>query len=83
MEWTLFAAKWDGLSEGQAQRIAIARALLKRCAFLLFDEATSALDETTEREILNNIITHQKDKTLIFVTHRPEVLKYATHSIML
>lgn len=72
-----------GLSEGQAQRIAIARALLKRCAFLLFDEATSALDETTEREILNNIITHQKDKTLIFVTHRPEVLKYATHSIML
>lgn len=58
-----------GLSEGQAQRIAIARALLSRAPILLLDEATSALDEQTEYTLLKNL-KEMKDKTLIFITHK-------------
>lgn len=63
-----------GLSEGQAQRIAIARAILKEAPILLMDEATSALDVATERKILRNIITQKPNKTCIVTTHRPSVL---------
>lgn len=64
-----------GLSEGQAQRIAIARALLRRGDIMLFDEATSALDPDTERTLLHNILAQQR-KTVIFITHRPAVVDY-------
>ena len=67
-----------GLSEGQAQRIAIARALLRRAPFLLLDEATSALDTETERRVLQNIVGTFAGHTVIVVTHRPEVLQYCT-----
>ena len=67
-----------GLSEGQAQRIAIARALLRRAPFLLLDEATSALDTETERRVLQNIVGTFEGRTVIVVTHRPEVLQYCT-----
>ena len=63
-----------GLSEGQAQRIAIARAILRDAPVLLLDEATSALDVTTERQVLRNIITQRPNKTCIVTTHRPSVL---------
>ena len=63
-----------GLSEGQAQRIAIARAILKDAPILLMDEATSALDVATERSILRNIVTQKPNKTCIVTTHRPSVL---------
>ena len=63
-----------GLSEGQAQRIAIARAIVKDAPVLLLDEATSALDVTTERQVLRNIITQRPNKTCIVTTHRPSVL---------
>lgn len=63
-----------GLSEGQAQRIAIARAILRNSSILLLDEATSALDVTTERQVLRNIIQHHPNKTCIVTTHRPSVL---------
>ncbi len=63
-----------GLSEGQAQRIAIARAVLRDAPILLLDEATSALDVTTERQVLRNIITQHPNKTCIVTTHRPSVL---------
>lgn len=63
-----------GLSEGQAQRIAIARAVLRDAPVLLLDEATSALDVTTERQVLKNIITQRPNKTCIVTTHRPSVL---------
>ena len=59
-----------GLSEGQAQRIAIARALLRNRSIMLFDEATSALDPDTERQLLENILSDHS-KTVIFITHRP------------
>lgn len=63
-----------GLSEGQAQRIAIARAVLRDAPILLMDEATSALDVTTERQVLRNIIKQHPNKTCIVTTHRPSVL---------
>ena len=66
-----------GLSEGQAQRIAIARALLRDAPVLLLDEATSALDVTTERQVLRNIMEKNEDKTCIVTTHRPSVLALA------
>ena len=63
-----------GLSEGQAQRIAIARAVLRDAPVLLLDEATSALDVTTERQVLKNIVQQKPTKTCIVTTHRPSVL---------
>ncbi len=63
-----------GLSEGQKQRLAIARALLKNCPVLLMDEATSSLDVATERRVFDNIRKKYPDKTVIITTHRPTVL---------
>ena len=63
-----------GLSEGQAQRIAIARAVLRDAPILLLDEATSALDMATERRVLRNIMIQKPHKTCIVTTHRPSVL---------
>ena len=63
-----------GLSEGQAQRIAIARAVLRDSPILLLDEATSALDVSTERTVLRNIVQQHPNKTCIVTTHRPSVL---------
>ena len=63
-----------GFSEGQAQRIAIARAVLRDAPILLLDEATSALDVATERQVLRNIIRQRANKTCIVTTHRPTVL---------
>lgn len=62
-----------GLSEGQVQRIAIARAMLSKSSFLLFDEATSALDEETERELLTNL-KQLKGVTLIIISHKKSAL---------
>ncbi|WP_343338779.1 Putative multidrug export ATP-binding/permease protein [Terrisporobacter petrolearius] len=63
-----------GFSEGQAQRLSIARALLRRSPILLLDEATSALDVYTEREVLRNIMDMGYARTCIVTTHRPSVL---------
>ena len=64
-----------GLSEGQSQRISIARALLRGAPVLLFDEATSALDTETEEQVLYNIMSGYPDKVIILSTHRPAALK--------
>ena len=63
-----------GLSEGQAQRIAIARALLRDAPVLLLDEATSALDVATERRVLRSLMQSHPNKTCIVTTHRPTVI---------
>ena len=72
-----------GLSEGQAQRIAIARALLRPSKILLFDEATSSLDIQTEKRLWKNISQHYTDKTLIFVTHRLNIITPQTRILHL
>ncbi len=64
-----------GLSEGQAQRVSIARALLRNAPILLLDEATSALDRETEEQVLNNIMSSHPDRLIILSTHRPAALK--------
>lgn len=63
-----------GFSEGQSQRLSIARALLRRSPILLLDEATSALDVATERRVLKNIMADDYPRTCIVTTHRPTVL---------
>ena len=63
-----------GLSEGQAQRLSIARALLRKSPILLLDEATSALDVATERQVLKNIMRDEYPRTCLITTHRPTVL---------
>ena len=62
-----------GLSEGQAQRIAIARGLLRPGSILLLDEISSSLDEQTEHELFSRLFDYCHDKTMIFITHRPAV----------
>lgn len=62
-----------GLSEGQAQRIAIARAVISGAPILLLDEATSALDEMTEKRVLENI-KKLKERTCIIITHKQAAL---------
>lgn len=71
-----------GLSEGQAQRISIARALLRNRSIMLFDEATSALDPDTERQLLANVLGN-KHHTVIFITHRMAVTNYCDQTLHL
>ncbi|MDC7280501.1 ABC transporter ATP-binding protein/permease [Butyrivibrio fibrisolvens] len=63
-----------GFSEGQNQRLAIARAILRKTPILLMDEATSALDVATERKVLSNLMKKDTKRTCILTTHRPSVL---------
>ena len=79
---TYCSEQGGGLSEGQAQRIAIARSLLRDRSVMLFDEATSALDPETERQLLRNILS-EHDKTIIFITHRPAVIDYCDQTLKL
>lgn len=78
---TLCGEGGGGLSEGQAQRIAIARAILRPCRFLLLDEATSALDNQTERLLLERLKAHFTHTTIIFVTHRLSVVGFTSDQI--
>lgn len=73
---TLLAEGGAGLSEGQLQRLAVARALLSERPILLLDEATSALDADTEKRLIENI-AGLKNKTCLLVTHRPKALEIA------
>lgn len=74
---TYCSERGSGFSEGQAQRIAIARALLREGGILLFDEFSSSLDEETEERLLQNLTRHYANRTMIFVTHRPKVTEYS------
>lgn len=71
------------LSEGQAQRLCIARTLLQNAPILLLDEATSALDIDTESQLLQNIDNACPDTTIIFISHRPKAREYSTGELQL
>jgi len=71
---TLVGERGIRLSGGQKQRISIARALYRNKKILILDEATSALDEETEKEVINSILNHNKDMTIIMITHRKKNL---------
>lgn len=71
---TMLGEGGKGLSEGQMQRLAVARALYADCPILLLDEATSALDEATEARLLSNLQKDTSGKTILIVTHRRAAL---------
>ena len=77
---TPLGERGTGLSEGQMQRLAIARAIYADSPILLLDEATSALDEATELELLQNLRA-MTDKTTIIVTHRRAALSVCTQTV--
>ena len=80
---TELGERGGGLSEGQAQRIAIARGLLHEGDILLLDEISSSLDEETERELYRRIFTAYPNKTMIFITHRATVCELCDDKISL
>lgn len=80
---TLCHENGGGLSEGQAQRIAIARGLLHGGEILILDEVTSALDEETTKELLDNLFENYAGRTLIFATHDPLVIERCQRSCSL
>ena len=73
---TVVGERGVNFSEGQIQRISIARAVLRKSPVLLMDEATSALDAETEGRVLNNLMKSDKKRTCIITTHRPSMLQY-------
>lgn len=78
---TVIGERGYGISEGQAQRIAIARALIKKAPFLILDEATSSLDEKTELAVLEGIKNFSYHPTCLLITHRRSVLAYCDREI--
>lgn len=77
---TVLGERGQGLSEGQIQRLAIARAVYSDNPVLLLDEATSLLDENSERAVLNNLRS-MTDKTVVIVTHRPAAIEICDRKI--
>ena len=80
---TELGERGSGLSEGQAQRIAIARGLLRPGGILLLDEISSSLDEPTERELYRRLFAACPEKTMLFITHRPTVTQQCDESLEL
>ena len=80
---TVIGEKGIGISEGQAQRIAIARALVRKAPFLILDEATSSLDESTELSVLEGIRKWNPSPTCLLITHRRSVLQYCDREIQI
>lgn len=78
---TVIGERGHGLSEGQAQRIAIARAFVKKAPFLILDEATSSLDEATEQEVIRGLQRLTPRPTCLVITHRKSILQYCDREI--
>ncbi|MCQ2446066.1 MAG: ABC transporter ATP-binding protein/permease [Clostridia bacterium] len=75
---TPIGERGSGFSEGQLQRLSIARAILSDAPVMLLDEATSALDLATEKQVLSNVLSDPRRRTVIVTTHRPTVLRSCT-----
>lgn len=80
---TVIGEKGVGISEGQAQRIAIARALIRKSPVLILDEATSALDEATEEQFLKHLSSLDPKPTCLLITHRSSILKYCNKELVI
>lgn len=80
---TMIGSKGNGVSQGQKQRLLIARSIYKNPEFLFFDEATNALDANNERTIMDNLNIFLKDKTAVIVAHRLSTVKHADQIIVL
>jgi ABC-type multidrug transport system fused ATPase/permease subunit len=80
---TVIGEKGYGLSEGQAQRIAIARAFIRKSPFLILDEATSALDEATEQQVITGLMDLKPRPTFVIITHRKSILKYCDRQLLI
>ena len=80
---TMIGAKGNGISQGQKQRLFIARAIYKNPNILFFDEATNSLDANNERIIMGNLEKFLEDKTAIVVAHRLSTVKNADQIIVL
>lgn len=80
---TVIGEKGVGLSEGQAQRLGLARALIRKSNFIVLDEATSALDEITESQLLKKLSEMTPRPTCILITHRKSVLDYCNREFVL
>ena len=80
---TMIGAKGSGISQGQRQRILIARAVYKDPEYLFFDEATNALDATNEKIIMNNLNEFFENKTVVVVAHRLSTVKNADKIVVL
>jgi len=80
---TVIGERGHGLSEGQAQRIAIARAFIRKAPFLVLDEATSALDEQTEQKVIQGLQQLEPKPTCLIITHRKSILAYCDREIMI
>lgn len=76
---TICGEQGSGLSEGQAQRIAIARGLLRPGSILLLDEFSSSLDNETEQKLMQNLLAYDAEKTMLFITHREQIANYCHH----
>ena len=79
--YTVIGERGHVISEGQAQRIAIARAFVRKAPLLILDEATSALDENTEKEVIKGLQQLEPRPTCIVVTHRKSILTYCDREI--
>jgi ATP-binding cassette subfamily B protein len=80
---TKIGAEGNGISQGQKQRILIARAVYKDPEYIFFDEATNALDANNESVIMNNLESFFKDRTVVVVAHRLSTVKNADNIVVL
>ncbi len=80
---TKIGMEGKGVSQGQKQRLIIARAVYKNPDYLFFDEATNALDATNERQIMDNLAEFNKDKTVVIVAHRLSTVQHADKIVVL
>ena len=80
---TKIGMEGKGVSQGQKQRLIIARAVYKNPAYLFFDEATNSLDATNERQIMDNLAEFNKNKTVVIVAHRLSTVQHADNIVVL
>src|SRR5690606_7016097 len=80
---TQIGAEGNGISQGQKQRILIARAIYKQAPFVFFDEATNALDANNEKAIIENLNSFFVNRTVVVVAHRLSTVKTADNIVVL